>query len=237
MSAGRARRRWSTRALLPRQRSARPHADRHGRPVRRSHRQLCALHRGPRSDSGVIIDRYDASDRQRDPERERGPIGRSRRSPSPTGRATWRRCCRTRRSCRSASSRRKRRARRSRSARSAGAGRVSCLALPRFPADHEGRRAALRPACARSSTATVLDDARSRATLLADATWWCWPPAPRRPLPAAEDGRRAFEYRHTPDPGEIDQVLLPMLGSIRGAGAGEQPMRHPKRGGHENFAI
>jgi hypothetical protein len=28
---------------------------------------------------------------------------------------------------------------------------------------------------------------------------------------------RAFEYRHTPDPREIDQILLPMLDGIRGA--------------------
>jgi DNA-binding transcriptional regulator YhcF (GntR family) len=40
---------------------------------------------------------------------------------------------------------------------------------------------------------------------------------------------RAFEYRHTPDPREIDQILLPMLDGIRGAlaspTAGPQPAR------------
>jgi len=29
-------------------------------------------------------------------------------------------------------------------------------------------------------------------------------------------GVQSFEYRHTPDPREIDQILLPMLEGIRG---------------------
>jgi hypothetical protein len=29
-------------------------------------------------------------------------------------------------------------------------------------------------------------------------------------------GCTGFEYRHTPDPGEIDRILLPMLDAIRG---------------------
>ena len=45
----------------------------------------------------------------------------------------------------------------------------------------------------------------------------------------------SFEYRHTPDPREIDQVLLPMLEEIRGAAA--QPVGAPSatlRRSHEN---
>ncbi len=46
----------------------------------------------------------------------------------------------------------------------------------------------------------------------------------------------SFEYRHTPDPREIDQVLLPMLEEIRGRLAG-QPIAAPSaalRRSHEN---
>jgi hypothetical protein len=36
----------------------------------------------------------------------------------------------------------------------------------------------------------------------------------------------SFEYRHTPDPREIDQVLLPMLEEIR-ARLADQPIVSP----------
>jgi hypothetical protein len=46
----------------------------------------------------------------------------------------------------------------------------------------------------------------------------------------------SFEYRHTPDPREIDQILLPLLEDIRGALA-TQPLAKPPtplRRSHEN---
>jgi hypothetical protein len=46
----------------------------------------------------------------------------------------------------------------------------------------------------------------------------------------------SFEYRHTPDPREIDQILLPLLEYIRGALA-TQPLAKPPtplRRSHEN---
>ena len=46
----------------------------------------------------------------------------------------------------------------------------------------------------------------------------------------------SFEYRHTPDPREIDQVLLPMLEEIRG-GLSAQPINATSaslRRSHEN---
>jgi DNA-binding transcriptional regulator YhcF (GntR family) len=46
----------------------------------------------------------------------------------------------------------------------------------------------------------------------------------------------SFEYRHTPDPREIDQVLLPMLEEIRGRLASEPAASPaaPRRRSHEN---
>jgi hypothetical protein len=48
-------------------------------------------------------------------------------------------------------------------------------------------------------------------------------------------GTSHFEYRHTPDPREIDQVLLPMLESIRGdlPASPETPLPDLRRS-HEN---
>ena len=46
----------------------------------------------------------------------------------------------------------------------------------------------------------------------------------------------SFEYRHTPDPREIDQILLPLLEEIRGA-LGTQNLAEPAaplRRSHEN---
>jgi hypothetical protein len=46
----------------------------------------------------------------------------------------------------------------------------------------------------------------------------------------------SFEYRHTPDPREIDQILLPLLEDIRGTLA-TQPLAKPPtplRRSHEN---
>jgi hypothetical protein len=43
-----------------------------------------------------------------------------------------------------------------------------------------------------------------------------------------------FEYRHTPDPCEIDQVLLPMLESIRGAFPANADAAPKLRRSHEN---
>ena len=48
-------------------------------------------------------------------------------------------------------------------------------------------------------------------------------------------GAQHFEYRHTPDPREIDQVLLPMLESIRGdLSASPAPSPSDLRRSHEN---
>ncbi len=46
----------------------------------------------------------------------------------------------------------------------------------------------------------------------------------------------SFEYRHTPDPREIDQILLPMLEDIRGTLATETLAKPsaPLRRSHEN---
>ena len=46
-------------------------------------------------------------------------------------------------------------------------------------------------------------------------------------------GARAFEYRHTPDPREIDQLLLPMLESLR-SGAASPGGKPSVRRSHEN---
>jgi DNA-binding transcriptional regulator YhcF (GntR family) len=47
-------------------------------------------------------------------------------------------------------------------------------------------------------------------------------------------GTTHFEYRHTPDPCEIDQVLLPMLESIRGAFPANADAAPKLRRSHEN---
>jgi DNA-binding transcriptional regulator YhcF (GntR family) len=47
-------------------------------------------------------------------------------------------------------------------------------------------------------------------------------------------GTAHFEYRHTPDPCEIDQVLLPMLESIRGAFPANTDADPKLRRSHEN---
>ena len=47
-------------------------------------------------------------------------------------------------------------------------------------------------------------------------------------------GTAHFEYRHTPDPCEIDQVLLPMLESIRGAVPANADAAPKLRRSHEN---
>jgi DNA-binding transcriptional regulator YhcF (GntR family) len=45
---------------------------------------------------------------------------------------------------------------------------------------------------------------------------------------------RSFEYRHTPDPREIDQILLPMLEGLRSGAAVPAPRQEPLRRSHEN---
>ena len=47
-------------------------------------------------------------------------------------------------------------------------------------------------------------------------------------------GTAHFEYRHTPDPVEIDQVLLPMLESIRGTFPANAEQAPSLRRSHEN---
>jgi hypothetical protein len=47
-------------------------------------------------------------------------------------------------------------------------------------------------------------------------------------------GTAHFEYRHTPDPCEIDQVLLPMLESIRGTFPANAEPAPSLRRSHEN---
>jgi DNA-binding transcriptional regulator YhcF (GntR family) len=58
----------------------------------------------------------------------------------------------------------------------------------------------------------------------------------KRAVDLLRSGTPAFEYRHTPDPREIDQVLLPMLESIRAASAKPPaaPMAPKVRRSHEN---
>ena len=47
-------------------------------------------------------------------------------------------------------------------------------------------------------------------------------------------GARSFEYRHTPDPREIDQILLPMLETLRGGAAATGVKPAVLRRSHEN---
>ena len=47
-------------------------------------------------------------------------------------------------------------------------------------------------------------------------------------------GARSFEYRHTPDPREIDQILLPMLETLRGGAAATGVKPAALRRSHEN---
>ena len=47
-------------------------------------------------------------------------------------------------------------------------------------------------------------------------------------------GARSFEYRHTPDPREIDQILLPMLETLRGGAPAPGAKPSPLRRSHEN---
>lgn len=47
--------------------------------------------------------------------------------------------------------------------------------------------------------------------------WWVLASRSRRAsLEGLPDHVRAFEYRHTPDPGSVECDLLPVLGCIRG---------------------
>jgi len=84
-----------------------------------------------------------------------------------------------------------------------------------------------------SIKATVLDSSDLKETLAATnvvvlAT------GSERAVRLLKRGAQHFEYRHTPDPCEIDQVLLPMLESIRGSFPAPAETAQGLRRSHEN---
>jgi len=66
--------------------------------------------------------------------------------------------------------------------------------------------------------ATVLEN-RDLAAVLRRADVVVYATGSERIVAMLGPAARAFEYRHTPDPREIDQILLPTLDGMRGAPA------------------
>ncbi|MEZ5832638.1 MAG: GntR family transcriptional regulator [Dongiaceae bacterium] len=84
-----------------------------------------------------------------------------------------------------------------------------------------------------SIKATVLDSPDLKETL-ASMDVVVLATGSERAIRLLKRGTAHFEYRHTPDPWEIDQVLLPMLETIRGAFPAPTEPAQDLRRSHEN---
>ena len=78
------------------------------------------------------------------------------------------------------------------------------------------------------AAATVLED-RDLPAVLRRADVVVYATGSERIVAMLGPAARAFEYRHTPDPREIDQILLPTLDGMRGALATSTAGRPPAR--------
>ena len=228
---GRAASRWSARAPSTATASAAARSDRHDRLFAEATRELCALHRGPPRHGRHRRAADHRGDRARSDARARANsadlvVTFANRQREVTALVPNTKVV-------SISFIPSEETRKALAALDPLARVARRLALSGFPADHEGRRAALRAACRRHLTGATLDDAGARATARRVRRGGLCHRRRGRRWRSCAPGVAGIEYRHTPDPAEIERVLVPLdqqrpTAGMRSARKGKRRERFPR---------